>query len=248
MNINAIPATLADILPLRGQYLRQMNAQIRYHACHERGWSDTYLLKAGGEVVGYGSVKGKEEIVDRDAVFECYVLPPFRRWADSLFAGLLAVSGARYIECQSNDSFLSSLLYLFAADIYSDVILFEDHATTDFRIPGIVFRPRREGDALPGPDGKGGAYVLEKKGEVVAAGGFLLHYNMPFADLYMEVKEEYRQQGLGCFILQELKQACYLSGRVPAARCNIRNTASRATLLKAGLRICGFMLAGEVIR
>lgn len=91
-----------------------------------------------------------------------------------------------------------------------------------------------------------GEYVLEWSGEIDATGGFMLHYNMPFADLYMEVKESFRNRGLGSFILQELKQACYLTGRVPASRCNIQNKASRAALLKAGLRVCGFTLKGEI--
>jgi hypothetical protein len=33
---------------------------------------------------------------------------------------------------------------------------------------------------------------------------------------------------------------------VPAARCNIENIASKATLLKAGLAIAGYMLMGDV--
>ena len=67
---------------------------------------------------------------------------------------------------------------------------------------------------------------------------------MPFADLYMEVQEAYRRKGLGSLLIQELKRECYLTGRVPAARCNIENTASKSTLLKAGLKIAGFMLLG----
>ena len=90
---------------------------------------------------------------------------------------------------------------------------------------------------------RAGEYVLERKGEVAATGG---HYNKPFADLYMEVKKNSRRIGLGSYLLQELKKECYLSGRIPAARCNIENMASKATLIKAGLRICGFMLTGRV--
>jgi GNAT superfamily N-acetyltransferase len=86
----------------------------------------------------------------------------------------------------------------------------------------------------------------EQAGEVVATGGFLLHYNKPLADLYMEVREDCRRRGLGSFLLQELKNECYIAGRVPAARCDIRNTASRATLINAGLRTCGFMSTGKI--
>jgi GNAT superfamily N-acetyltransferase len=93
-----------------------------------------------------------------------------------------------------------------------------------------------------------GDYVVELNGEVVATGGFSLHYNRPFADLYMEVREDRRGRGIGSFLVQELKKECYLAGRVPAARCDLRNAASRATLIKAGLRVCGFMLTGRVRR
>jgi len=47
-------------------------------------------------------------------------------------------------------------------------------------------------------------------------------------------------------LLQEVKKECYLSGRVPAARCNIENKASMYTLLRAGLKVAGYMLTGRV--
>jgi len=46
--------------------------------------------------------------------------------------------------------------------------------------------------------------------------------------------------------VQQVIRECYLAGRVPSARCNIENVASKATLLKAGLAIAGHMLMGEV--
>lgn len=72
------------------------------------------------------------------------------------------------------------------------------------------------------------------------------NYNMPYADLYYDVPEQHRQKGFGGFMVQELKKAAYQMGRVPAARCNIRNNASKATLLKAGFRICGWRINGKI--
>ena len=89
---------------------------------------------------------------------------------------------------------------------------------------------------------------MEKNGEVIATGGFMLCYNMPFSDLYMEVKENFKKNGLGSFLIQELKKECYLSGRIPEARCSISNIASRSTMIKAGLQVAGFMLTGECKR
>jgi len=208
MTGTALKANLKDILALRGLFLQETNFQVRYNACHERGWSDSYLLKLDGVDVGYGSIKGQERN-DRDTIFEFYVVPPFRKHAGSLFEQLISVSRARYIECHVRSR-------------RADDHIFE-HTVEPV-----------------------GDYVLEIKQEIVATGGFMLHYNAPFADLYMEVRKDCRRQGYGTFILQELQKECYLAGRVPAARCQIKNVASRATLLKSGLRICGFMQFGNI--
>jgi GNAT superfamily N-acetyltransferase len=246
MNINVHKTELQAILPLRNLFLQETNFQIRYNACHERGWTDSYLLTSDEAEIGYGSIKG-QDIADRDTVFEFYLIPPFRKYAGLVFPDLIAASEAHFIECQSNDLLLTSMLYEFAHNINADVVLFEDYAVTEHTIPGVVFRPRKENDSIFEHQAEPvGEYVLELEGEVVATGGFFLHYNMPFTDLYMEVKENLRRKGLGSLILQELKKACYLAGRVPAARCNIQNKASRGALLKAGLKVCGFMLKGDI--
>ncbi|HEY6293935.1 MAG TPA: GNAT family N-acetyltransferase [Terriglobia bacterium] len=246
MTVTARRTELAQIQPLRALFLQETNFQIRYDACHARGWTDSYLLMIDDLRVGYGSIKG-QQVEDRDTVFEFFVMPPFRKRASELFRRLLALSGAQFIECQSNDLLLTSMLYEFSASVSADVVLFEDHVATEHVVPGALVRPRRTDDRIfeHGPEPVGN-YVVELNGEVVATGGFLLHYNRPFADLYMEVREDWRRRGIASFLLQEVKKECYLAGRVPAARCNIRNVASRTALIKAGLRVCGFMLIGKV--
>lgn len=247
MKINALKTSLKEIQFLRTLFLQENNFQIRYNACHERGWSDSYILTIDDAKIGYGSIKGKESLADRDTVFEFYIIPSFRKMSALFFAELLTASKAVFIECQSNDFLLSSMLYEFAKNIYSDVILFSNHTVTTHTMPGIIFRNAKEDDKIFDHTGEPkGDYVLEKDNEIIATGGFMLHYNMPFADLYMEVAEPYRRKGFGAFLIQELIKACYLKGRVPAARCNINNKASKATLIKGGLKVCGYMLAGDV--
>jgi hypothetical protein len=247
MILKAIKTDLTQILLLRNLFLQENNFQIRYNACHGRGWTDSYALMCNEEKIGYGAVKGNENIIDRDTIFEFYIIPSFRNLASAAFSALLDSSGAAFIECQSNEQLLTSLLYEYGQNINSNVILFQDNIKTCISIDNIIFRKRKDNDIvfehISEPVGD---YVLELNKEIAATGGFLLHYNFPFADLYMEVKEEHRQKGLGSFLIQELKRGCYLAGRVPAARCNIENTASRATLLKAGLKIAGFMLLAGV--
>lgn len=247
MNLQAQLTLLENILPFRQLFLQETNFQIRYNAVHERSWADSYLLTAGGTPIGYGAIKGKKDLMHRDAVFEFYLLPTHKKMASTIFPILLNASRAIYIECQSNDIQLLSMLYEYAKNINADVILFADDYITNYERPDLIFRARKEKDVMSGvkPENMG-AYVLEKEGIIVATAGFLLHYNKPFADLYMEVHPDYRRQGLGSYILQEIKKECYRHGRVPAARCNITNLASKATLLKAGLKVAGYMLTGKV--
>ena len=139
------------------------------------------------------------------------------------------------------------MLYEYAQKIIPNTILLGEGSTSDIKPANVLFRKRAETDIIFEHKAEPiGNYVLELNNEVVATGGFFLHYNMPFADLYMEVKEDYRRKGLGSFLIQELKKQCYLSGRVPAARTGIENIASKATLIKAGLKIVGFILLGEL--
>lgn len=247
MKIEATKTTLEEILSLRNLFLQESNFQIRYNASHERGWTDSYLITAAATPIGYGSVKGNENLSERNTVFEFYILPSFRYLSSGAFAELLHISSASFIECQSNDSLLTSMLYEYGQNINANVVLFKDQIATSLFLNNVNFRTRNDDDVVFEHQSEPiGDYVLERNKEVVATGGFLLHYNKPFADLYMEVREDCRQQGLGSFLLQEVKKQCYLSGRVPAARCNIENIASKATLLKSGLAVAGFLLLSVV--
>lgn len=248
MQIQAFKTELKEIQPFRELFLGECDFQIRYYACHERGWSDSWLVTADGVKIGYGAVKGKDDLDDRDAVFEFFVLPLFRENERRIFSVLLEAAGPAYIECQSNDLRMTSMLFEFARNISSDVVLFADRARTEFHIPGVIFRRIRENDTIFEHTLEPvGGYVLERDGEVVATGGFTLYYNPPFADLYMEVREDCRRTGLGSFLLQELKKECYGNGRVPAARCSMQNVASRAALAKAGFSVAGYMLTGRTV-
>ena len=120
-------------------------------------------------------------------------------------------------------------------------LLFEDGPETFLTCPDAKFRARREGDA--GPDGE---WVVERGGDVIAAGGVLGHYNPPFADLYMAVEPRVRGDGVGSYLVQELRAACKESGAIPAARCDPGNTASRRTLVRGGMLECGRLVAGAL--
>ncbi len=247
MKITATKTSLENILPLRDVFLAENKMQIRYNARHERGWTDSYILTIENKTVGYGAIAGKNNFTDRDALFEFFVIEESRKIASALFSELLKIAKPKYIECQSNDVLLSSMLYEFSKSISSDVILFEDKFITNLSFPDIIFRLHKPDDNVPKQKRASmGDYILERDGEIIASGGYLLHYNLPYADVFMEVYAPFKQKGYGTFIVQELKKACYSIGRVPAARCKINNRASKATLIKAGFDVCGYMLTGLV--
>jgi hypothetical protein len=66
------------------------------------------IILYNDEKIGYGAVKGNENIKDRNTVFEFLhnsFLPD--AYPQPLFQKLLSVSGATFIECQSNDMVLN---------------------------------------------------------------------------------------------------------------------------------------------
>ena len=89
-----------------------------------------------------------------------------------------------------------------------------------------------------------GEWVVERSGDVIAAGGVLHHYNPPFAHLHMAVGPSARREGVGGYLVQELRRACRESGGTPAARCDPGNAASRRTLVRGGVMECGQLVAG----
>lgn len=88
--------------------------------------------------------------------------------------------------------------------------------------------------------------LLEVSGEVAATGGILYHYNPPYGDIWMEVAEAFRGRGFGTYLVQELKRICREGGKVPCARCNTDNVASRKTFQKAGFVPCAHILCGKM--
>ena len=241
---------LSDILGMREEYRREMGCQIVHDSWHARGFTDSYVLRARGRVVGYGSVGGAPRDT-RDTVKELYVRPADRGSAAPLFEALVAASGARAIEAQTNDPLLLLMLYDHAVDVRADRVLFADGATTTLPppAPGATVRAVVEADHARvfahtlEPVGEWGVDV---GGELVATGGLATHYNPPYRDIYMEVAAAHQRRGVGSWLVQELKRLCYETGGVPAARCQHENVRSRRTLQRAGMFPCARILQGRL--
>jgi GNAT superfamily N-acetyltransferase len=246
MTIEVEPASLEEVLPLRELYRREMNCQIVHDSLPRRGFGNVFLIRLDGRIAGYGFVMGYQG-EPKDMVREFYILPGYRGRTLTTFRRLVEVAGARRMTVQTNDVQLTLLLYDCATEITGEAVVFHDALTTNLALPGAVFRPVADADKERIFEHKVegvGDWLVEHDGAIVATGGIATHYNPPYGDLYMEVDERFRKRGYGSYLIQELKRTCYESGLVPAARCNVTNVASRATLQKAGLLPCARFLSG----
>jgi len=244
-DLSIVRSRFSKIQRLRALFLQEVNAQVRYDAAHTRTGAAEYVFRDGRVDVGYGSLK--DTTSGNGTLYEFYVVPPLRQHARTLLHGLIAFSKPDALECQTNDPFYASLVRDSCNDLTCDTILFAAGQSNDLRPSNAVFRRRRRTDRIFEHHAEPvGDFVIVAGDSVVATGGFLLHYNPPFADLFMEVRPDARRRGYGSFLIQELIAECYLAGRVPAARTGVDNVASQRTLLKGGLRECGRMLRAAV--
>jgi GNAT superfamily N-acetyltransferase len=246
MPIDVSPVPLDEVLPLRELYRQEMNCQIVHDSLPRRGFGNLFLIRRDGRPAGYGFVMGYQG-EPKDMIREFYVLPADRAKALPMFHRLIETSGARRIEAQTNDVLLTLMLYDCAREITSATVVFRDALMTNLSVPGAVFRQVADADRTRIFEHKVepvGEWLIEVAGCIVATGGVATHYNPPYGDLFMEVEEPHRRCGYGSYLIQELKRAAYEMGKIPAARCNVVNAASRATLQKAGLLPCARLLCG----
>src|ERR1700690_389547 len=197
MEIKVIKTDLKDIQPFRILFLEESNFQFIYNKCHTYGWADAYMFILDDVKIGYGAVWGKDKREDRDAIFEFYIIKSYRKFANTFFSKLHVTSCAPFIECQSNDVLLSCLLFEHAQNIYEEAILFEDNFQTGFTVPGVVLEKKLKDKDTPNDARE---YILKQNNEIVATGGLMLNYNMPYADVYYEVNESQRRKGFGSYM------------------------------------------------
>lgn len=227
-----------------------MNGQIVHDSIHRReGWTVTYMLAVDGVTAGFASIAIAGPWKDKPSIFEFYVLPEHRARGFALFEALLTGSGARLMEIQSSDVLLTVMLHTYARDIWSEKIIFQDAITTTLPANGAILQrltPGQETWNAIAQRQDGAEYRLLLDGATVATGGLMFHYNVPYADIYMETVETFRRRGFGSHLVQELKRCAYELGSIPCARCNPSNVASRKTLQKAGLVPFAHILNGSI--
>lgn len=250
MKIDVVPVEFKGIESLRDLYRQEMNCQIVHDSNpSKKDCSQSYRISVNARLVGYGCVWIGSNWMEKDTIFEFFLLPIYRTFAFELFQELRIASRAARIQAQSNDSLLSLMLHEFSNDIVRRSILFRDWATTTHSLNNTTLRRVIAEDSsfiFKHQVEPVGDWLLKFRDEIVATGGILYHYNRPYGDIFMEVAEPFRKRGFGSYLVQELKRICYESGSIPAARCDFDNVSSRATLQRAGFAPCGHILNGSV--
>ena len=250
MPITVLRVAHSEIASMRDAFRREMNGQIVHDSIHSRrGWTLEYLLADGGTTVGYGSVAVAGPWRDKPTVYEFYVVPERRSRAFALFDAFLDASRPQAFEVQTSDTLSTVMCLTYARDIGTERIVFRDDATTMLRVDGATLKrvtPPEEIAAAMADRQGGGEWVVEIDGTVVASGGVLFHYNLPYGDIYMDVHEPFRRRGIGSYLVQELKRICYDLGAIPCARCSPSNGASRRTLQRAGFVPFAHILFGAI--
>lgn len=204
-----------------------------------RNLADPWIVLREGSAVAYGGVWNRHF---PDRLMEFYAVPGSSVEPIHGLRELVAASGATHIEAQTNIPGMLRLLHACATDVTEENVLFQEGGHTDLACRGATFRRRGQGD----DDAPDGEWVVSLGGTAVAAGGVLTHYNRPYGDVYIEVREDFRGRGIGSWMVQELRRVARAAGYVPAARCDPENEASRRTLERGGLVVCGSLLAGRI--
>ncbi len=241
---------LEAILRLRDAYRAEMNCQIVHDSWHARGFTRSYLFCRGDIVAGYGSVGGAPR-EPKTTVKELFLLPEHRGSTEDCFRRLVTISGAEKIQAQTNDHTLSRLLAKYGVEPIVETMLFADGAPTALQVPGTTLRRVTIVDRLRmfrHTSEPVGDWAIEDKGQIVATGGLLFHYNPPFGDIYMEVAAPFRHRGIGSYLVQQLRRICREGGHIPAARTGVDNLASQRTLERAGLVRCGSIVTARLQR
>jgi GNAT superfamily N-acetyltransferase len=238
------PASLEDVAGLRSAWRAEAGAQIVRDSILPRGLADPHRLLVGEDTVGYAAIWNRHF---PNRAFELVLAASHRDGAPAAAMVLAERAGAVEIEAQSNLPGGAGWMDDCADDIHVENLLFAAARQTRLERPDLTFRRRRPGDPDGSADGgPEGDWVVERDGRLVAGGGWLTHYNPPFADVYMGVVADARGEGIGSFIVQELRRTCAQHGFSPAARCDPDNPASRRALERGGFDLCGEILVGRL--
>ena len=245
MQLECFSVPYAAVEQMRLLYREEAHCQIVHDSILRRELANAFLFHADGAPAGYGGVWHKHY---PGRIMEFYTLPSMRTAAADMFELFISTSGAVEMEAQSNMPRMLDMLLAFCDNIQSDIILYHDAVNTHISRPdcSLVKQSEWSGEIFAHQHEPVGEWLLIAEGKAAATGGALHHYNPPYADIYMETDEHLRCRGYASFLIQELKRKCYEIGKIPSARSDASNKASRLAMQKAGMLPCGRLAHGTL--
>ena len=223
----------------RESFRDEAGCQIVRDSILGRGLADAWEIRLAGKAIGYAGVWNT---YDPGRLMEFWLDSGHRSEAEASYAAVLDATRAHEVEAQTNVPLMHEMLTHFGATPRPSHHLFEvgDEEGPARAPSGLAFRPCEPGE------GEEGEWAAVRNGEVVGTGGLLTHYNPPFADVYMAVRDGHRRQGVGSWLVRQLCGLARARGQIAAARCSVENEASRRTLLRGGMDEVGQILVADV--
>jgi GNAT superfamily N-acetyltransferase len=265
--VTVTTVNLDRLVALRTIYRAEFPTQLVHDSIRTRpGWTVNVLLTEADEPCGFsarGSVANRLEQVGFATVaiagpwagtptlLEYFVVPAVRHRALVWFDDVVRSLGIVAVEMQTVSPLVSALVWSRCEMVTCEKIVLRHVRTTAHAVPGASLVAKSDDESIVhaiSVRSGGPVWGLVVDGVEIGRGGFLCHYNEPYADIHMEIDEPFRRRGFGRYLVQELGRLAYQHGQIPAARCGPTNAGSLATLIAAGFEPCSTILAGPLRR
>ena len=187
-----------------------------------------------------------------NCAWQFYITDDHLKSSSDIFSHLISSELVKKAAPMTVDPLFMSVCLDFQKNVTSHSLMFFDFDKIEPTLDGfdnLEFRPGTVDDlddVKRNIDGFGNWEYYAKRNEVFLLydANILLGVGLyedlrlypPYKNLGMNVNENYRQKGIGAYIIALLKQKCYMENKIPFAGCGQTNTASRKTLEKAGFR------------
>jgi hypothetical protein len=145
MEITIAPTDFNHIRQLRELHKRERDDIIFYDDTIANQHCRLYVITSPDAAIGYGALLDEPEAPDR--VIEFFLLAHYRQHTLQIFDRFIQTTQAKSIIVTTSDTYLTLLLYDYAAEITAPVIFFRDHSTTHYACPDLTLRPATLEDA-----------------------------------------------------------------------------------------------------
>jgi RimJ/RimL family protein N-acetyltransferase len=257
----------SELTDLRSKYLNDLKGPVldAFEESIETYNADFVRIAQGSQTIGYACIGTHGDF--NGYILEYYIIGSHRTDAGSIIMKLAAQYHCKGWYVNTHDHFALPVMiglrlryeidaYTFAIDSGADWLL-EKNITVETTQPTEL----QEAYALVMQDGfytgggiealasciQGGeVYSLRTCGRLAGIGFVTAMSRTPaYAEIAMIIDKAERQNGLGVLLVKALIHQSLLPGLIPAAVCDVRNTASRKTLEKAGFYLNGCILAAN---